>query len=325
MNMSVLALNSYNATMVKPEIATVAFKTETNKTTSKWEMMKSGNRSIVSIPEAVVRYESADSQDSPKSPRPISKNYCSYSSDVFFQKDMPQIAIDGKYMVCGTSYTKEELVKCRMVMQAAVNEVTCGTGREYTIDYNNHVEMAIAINSVKKYAAAELSETQEKVVNNAMQLYMSKITKLQKDALSGAEYIDDDTEALSEYYNKVRILDEVEIEKLNKLKQEMSKLTGRYYAPTQIGATAIVPTATNAILIKQLTDLFLNVNIEDEENVAATLKKYKKLMKPVYGACGYDSEDGSLKKRIKEDTAHFRAQIASVLLAIGYRTADYAV
>ena len=135
--------------------------------------------------------------------------------------------------------------------------------------------MGIAESSVKAYASKHLTEEQAMVVNKAMQEYNEALIDMEKQLFNDGNYVQSDYEKQSDYYGTLRLLTDGEIEALNKIKEELGRITGRYYEPSVKGATAVVCSATNEKLIGKITDLFKNMDIKDEQSVNAAVEKYK--------------------------------------------------
>lgn len=326
MAINLFALNCTEVTTLeRPQTQPVSYRLNTDKIKENWEQIKSESMNLVQISKEAGTYESSLSVEDIKNLGEVRQNSCNYSLDAFFRKDMPKITTDGGYLVGGASFSKEELEQCRMVMKAAADSIGCGIGKNTNIDYENYAQMGLAVSSVRAYASENLTEEQAAVVNRAMQEYNEALINLEKETMSTDDYKDSNYEGLSEYYGKVRVLDEGEIDALNKLKEEMSRITGRYYAPSQIGMTAVVQSATNKELIGEITDLFSNMDTTNEESVNAAMKKYKELVAPAYTASGIDDKHGGLTRVLNDDLLTFKKQMSDILMAVKYHAADYSV
>lgn len=308
-------------TLVRPQIQPASYRLDTNKIKENWEQIKSESKNLIQVSkEAGTYYEGSVSLEELKNTGELNRTYCNYSSDVFFRKDMPKVTTDGGYLVGGVSFSKEELEQCRMVMKAAAENIDCGIGKGIDIDYNDYAQMSIAASSVKAYAGENLTQEQAAVVNRAMQEYNEALINLQNQTYANGTYVDSEYEGVSDYYGKVRVLSDGEIDAINKLKAEMSRITGRNYTPSVKGMTAGVQSATNEKLIGEITDLFADVDVTDEQSVNAAMEKYKKLVRPAYLAYGINDT-----QKLNEDEARFKMQISNMLLAINYRATDYMV
>lgn len=325
MAINLLSLNCSEATLVRPENQPAVYRLNADKMKENWEQLKSESKDLIQISRESASYESSVSLEELKNLGELNQNYCNYSSDVFFQKNMPQITTDGSYMVGGVNFSKDELEQCRMVMKTAVDGIDCGIGKNTNIDYKNYAQMGIAVSSVKTFASENLTEEQAAVVNRAMQEYNEALINLEKETLSGSNYVDSKYADFSDYYGKERVLGDSEIDAINKLKEQLSRITGRYYAPSQKGMTAVVQSATNQELIDEITDLFSDLDCMDEQSVNIATEKYKELMKPAYVAYGMNDMHGSLAKILNEDVSKFKSQISNMLMAVKYHATDYSV
>ena len=326
MAINLLTLNCTEVTtLVRPQVQPVSYRLDTKKIKENWEQIKSDSKNLVQISKEAGNYKGSVPVEEIQSKGELSRTPCNYSSDAFFRKDMPKVTTDGGYLIGGVMFSKEELEQCRVVMKAAADSIGCGIGKNTNIDYRNYAQMGIAESSVKAYASEHLSEEQAAVVNKAMQEYNEALIDLEKETLRDAGYVKTGYEGLSEYYGMAHELSDGEIEAINKRKEEMSRITGRYYAPSVKGMTAVVQSATNKELIDNVTDLFTNLDVTDEQSVNAAVENYKKLMRPAYIAYGMNDSDGSLTRVLNKDAENFRKQISTLLPAIKYHTTDYSV
>lgn len=310
-------------TLARPEIQPVSYRLDTDKIKENWDEIKKNSMDLVQISKEAGTYEGTLKVEDIKNLGEVKQTACNYSVAAFFRKDMPKITTDGGYLVGGAHFSKEELEQCRMVMKAAVDGIGCGIGKGTNIDYRNYAQMGIAESSVKAYADEHLTEEQAAVVNRAMQEYNEALIDLEKQTFEQGDYRESEFENFSEYYGKVRILSDEEINSINKLKEEMSRLTGRYYAPSQSGIAAVVQSATNQELIGEIKDLFSSLDCSDEASINAAAEKYKEMMRPVYIACGRDDQYGSLTRALNVDVGDFKKQIANIMMAVNYHATDY--
>lgn len=319
MAINLMALNAKEiTTFTRSQIEPATYRLNTDKIKENWDKLKANSQDLVEISTS-LDIEGLDISGG------LKRTGCNYSLDAFFRTDMPQITTDGGYQVGGVYFSKEELEQCRMVMKTATDNMTCGIGRNANLDYENYAQMGIAAGTVKKYAAENLTEEQAAVVNKAMQEYNEALVNMEQDMMSDGTYLDSPYEGLNEYYGKVHLLNDSEIEAINNLKKELGKLTGRYYEPTTSGAISVVQTATNKELIGNITDLFSNLDYSDEEAVNKAMEQYKRWMTPAYTAAGMNDLHGSLTRVLNEDVAGFRKQIENVLMASNYHEAEYRV
>jgi len=325
MAIDLYSLNASEAVLTRPEAKPVSYRLNTDKLKENWENIKNDSKDLMQVSQNIIGCESALSVEGLKSAGELKRNYCNYSSNVFFQKDMPRITTNGGYLIGGAEFSKEELEQCRMVMKTAVDGIGCGIGKNTNIDYRNYAQMGIAVSSIKAYANENLTEKQAAVVNKAMQEYNEALIDLEKEMLSERRYVDSDQGAMAQYYGKVEVLDDAAIDSINKMKEEIGKTTGHQFAPTQRGITVRLQSATNKKLIGEITDLFSNMDGKDEKSVQAVMAKYKELVKPAYIASGMSDGYGSLTRILNTDIADFRKQISDILLAANYHTTDYRI
>lgn len=325
MAIDLFSLDKQEATLIRPQIQPKTYRLNTDKIKENWEELKSQSKCLGQISKEAASYESSIPAGEVKNLGELNRNYTNYSSDVFFRKKTPQTSADGNYMIGGVNFTKEEMERCRVVMQAAADSIGCGIGKNTNIDYKNYAEMGIAVSAVKTFAEENLTEEQANVLNKAMQEYNQALIDLEQQTFAQGNYVDCTHKGLSDYYGKERVLSDGEIEVLNTLKEEISKITGRYYSPSVSGATAHIASATNEEVIGEVSELFSNMDVKDEESVNKAVTKYTELMKPVYTAYGMNDTHGSLSRVLKSDAANFKKQISNILMAINYRETDYSI
>ena len=323
MAINLRSLNLPEATLIRPEKALVSSRLNTDRIKENWDEIKANSKSLGYISLEGASYESSVPAGTVGNTGGL-KQVTNYSLDAFFQKDMPQISTDGKYMVGGAAFTEEELEQCRMVMKAAVDGIECGIGKGVNIDYRNYAQMGIAVSTVKSYAAENLTEEQAVVVNKAMQSYNEALVNLEKEVCSGIDYVQTNYKC-SEYYGLGHILSDTEMDLINEFKEEICKLTGKEYEPTVGVKIGVVCSATNQELIGKITDLFSDMDSTDENAVNAAMVKYRELIKPAYIANGWDDEHGALTKGINRDVENFRKQISQILMAVNYHATDYSI
>lgn len=248
-----------------------------------------------------------------------------YSSEILLQKSTPKANADGNYIINGVSFTAKELEQSKAVLKVAQDSIDCGIGKNINIDYKNYAQMGIAIGNVKNYSSKNLNEEQANVLNTAIQEYTNALIDLEKDLFSNGNYVDSNYSGLSDYYNKAYVLNDTEIEAINNLKKELNKITGQNYSPTKKGATSGVPSATNQELINKITDLFSNVDYNDQKSINSAIEKYKELMKPAYNAYGLNNSHGSLDRVLNNDVTNFKNQILNFSMIMNYHKTDFSI
>jgi hypothetical protein len=248
-----------------------------------------------------------------------------YAVDAFFRKDMPKIQNeDGTYSVGGVSFSKEELENARTVMMSAGEEISAGSGKNSTLDYNNYAQMAIAETAVDQYAKENFNEEQQKVIAKAMKEYNAGLEELQNKTLSDMNAVDNNYGEISYYYGKSNVLDENMADMLNKMKEELSRLTGRQYRKSVAGEVAgTIQTATNTKLINNIKSVFADVDLNDEKSVSDAMKKYQELVRPAYMANGNSSQ--SVSRILNSDTDRFMQMIENIKRSQAYKHIEVSV
>lgn len=326
-----MAINLYTlhakelVSLTRTSTQSASYRLNTDKITENWEQIKSDSRNMIQISQESAAYYGNISVDEMKNAGEVRRMECNYSLDAFFRKDMPQVTTDGGYMVGGVYFSKEELEQCRMVLKTASDNMGCGIGKNTNLDYRNYAQMGIAVGMVKRFANGNLTEKQAGVVNKAMQEYNEALIDMERELMSDGSYVDSKYSGISDYYGKAKILSDGEIEAINNLKKELSKITGRYYEPSKSGMISGVQSATNQELIHSIVDLFSDLDYTDKKSVDLAMEKYKEWMKPAYTAYGMRDSHGSLSRVLNEDVAGFRRQIANVLRASEYHMTDYSI
>lgn len=323
--MNLYGLNKPEATIVRQKIQPSTLRLDLDTVKTNWEQIKSESKDLVMISgEAQVTGKTVSQND-------IDglgdlKRTVSYSSDVFFQRDMPRTPSgDNEYIVGGVSFSKEELEKCRMVMKTAAENIGCGIGKGTDIDYKNYAQMGIATSCVKTFAENNLTEEQAVVLNKAMEEYNQALIDFQNQTYEDGNYVDTPYANQADYYGKARVLSDGEIEVINKLKEEISRLTGRYMEPSRKGMVASTPSATNETLIGKITDLFSDIDCNSVQDINAAAERYKDLMEPAYIAYGMNDEHGSLSKVLEADVEYFKNQVSNMLNVMKFHPINLSV
>lgn len=113
------------------------------------------------------------------------------------------------------------------------------------------------------------------------------------------------------YYGLSQIMDENEADAFNKMKEELSKVTGKTYPKSVAGqylGTAQI--ATNQELIKNIKILFENVDLSNKDAVNQAMEKYQELIKPAYTSNGISLK--SMSNVIEQDVGAFTAMIDKI-------------
>lgn len=248
------------------------------------------------------------------------KTGADYSVDAFFRKDMPKMQNgNGSYSISGVTFTEDELQKARNYMKAAVAELPGGG----TLEYADYAKMAIAENSVNSFAKDNFSKEQQDVIAIAMKEYNAGLEELQEQILSKDNVVSNNYGELSKYYGKSIKMDQAMVENINKLKEELSRITGRTYKKSEVGdAPGIISSATNSELISNIKDTFSNVDFNDKDAVNDAMKKYRELVRPAYDASGrLLRNDNSLY----DDTNTFAKLIEKMKMSLSATHVDFSV
>ena len=264
----------------------------------------------------------AEDIDAVKSASPDGvKRISNYSLSSFFTRDMPQISnADGSYTISGVNFTKEELVQLRDVMKTATDSISAGVGKNINLEYRNYAEMALAENAVNQYAKQTLNEEQQNVVAKAMQEYNAGLEELQNDFLAKGTYVQNNYGEVSKYYGLSRDMTEEDAAALNRMKENLNKLTGGNYSPSKAGdATGIVQVATNKELIHNISNTFKEVDLSDKEAVSDALRKYQELMRPAYKAIGTSSTS------LRKEAESFQTMLDKIMAHTAYKSIDFMI
>lgn len=263
---------------------------------------------------------SQEKLDALKNEGGVKRTGTSYGVDSFFRKDMPKMQNgDGSYTISGVKFTEDELIKAREVMKGAVSELPIGG----TLDYKDYAKMSLAENAVNSFAKDNFSEEQQNVIAKAMKEYNEGLEQAQQKSLSRGTIVDNDYGELSTYYGKSQRIDQSLADELNRIKEEISKLTGQKFTKTVAGEVkGIVTTATNKDLIKNVKDTFSNIDINDKNSVDQAMEKYRELMKPAYKAAGSLMRDDSV---LFNDTNDFTKMLESIKQRMSYTHIDFSV
>lgn len=248
------------------------------------------------------------------------KTGADYSVDAFFRKDMPKMQNgNGSYSISGVTFTEDELQKARNYMKSAVAELPGGG----TLEYADYAKMAIAENSVNSFAKDNYSKEQQDVIAIAMKEYNAGLEELQEQILSKDNVVSNNYGELSNYYGKSIKMDQAMVENINKLKEELSRITGRTYKKSEVGdAPGIISSATNSELISNIKDTFSNVDFNDRAAVDEAMKKYRELVRPAYDASGrLLRNDNSLY----DDTNTFAKLIEKMKMSLSATHVDFSV
>ena len=214
---------------------------------------------------------------------------------------------------------EDELQKARNYMKIAVAELPGGG----TLEYADYAKMAIAENSVNSFAKDNFSKEQQDVIAIAMKEYNAGLEELQEQILSKDNVVSNNYGELSSYYGKSIKMDQAMVENINKLKKELSRITGRTYKKSEVGdAPGIISSATNSELISNIKDTFSNVDFNDKDAVNDAMKKYRELVRSAYDVSGrLLRNDNSLY----DDTNAFTKLIEKMKMSFSATHVDFSV
>lgn len=318
MAINIMSLQAVEATLVRNDSIPVAYRVNADKVKEDLQKAKADG-TITNLLQA-----------SGKSPDEVKgltvngteglKRVNNYNIDSFFTREMPENANeDETYMIGGVSFTKAELEQTRNVMKTAIDSIGAGIGKSVTLDYRNYAEMALAENAVNAYAKENLNKEQQSVIAKAMKEYNAGLVELQDSVLLNGSYVQNYYGELSNYYGLSHVLSQEEADAINKMKEEMSRVTGKTYPLAKTGdITGTVQAATNKDLIQQIKDIFRNVDLSDKEVVSNVIEKYQELVKPVYLANG--TSVSTVNRVTGKDTSSFQTILEKIMASKSYKS-----
>lgn len=226
---------------------------------------------------------------------------------------------DGSYSISGVTFTEDELQKARNYMKVTVAELPNGG----TLEYADYAKMTIAENSVNSFAKDNFSKEQQDVIAVAMKEYNVGLEELQEQILSKDNVVSNNYGEFSDYYGKSIKMDQAMVENINKLKEELSRITGRAYKKSEVGdAPGIISSATNSELISNIKDTFSNVDFNDKDAVNDAMKKYRELDRPAYDVSGRLMINDNL---LYDDTNTFTKLIEKMKMSLSATHVDFSV
>lgn len=325
MAINILGLNAKEAILVRNQPAmTMRLKVNSDEIKDKIQKAKE-NGEIKDLLElsGVSENSVLSIKSSADGPKQMTTHY---SVDSFFRKDMPRIQnSDGTYSIDNVSFTKEELERARNVMQAAVSEF--GPGKCTMLDYRDHAAFAIAETGVHAYAKENFNEEQQRVMEKAMQEYKAGLLEIQDSYMNNGKTVSNDYGEISKYYGLSPVYDEAMTDALNKMKEELSRITNRPFRPVVAGeSSGIVSVATNQELICNISNVFKDVDLNDVDSIKKAISKYNELVKPAYLANG--AQTGSVNHMnnwLNHDEDKFMSLIANIRRSQLYKPMDVTV
>lgn len=293
--------------ITRPETAEM-FKHDATEIRDKFALAKENGQIVDLLEISGISQEQLNAMASESGPK---RTGSSYSLASFFRKDMPQLKNgDGSYTIAGVNFSEDELVRARNVMKESVAELQY----KVTLDYSDYAKMSIAESAVNSFAKDNFSEEQQNVIARAMKEYNAGLEERQAKSLSKPNVVNNDYGELTKYYGKSQVIDQSLANEMNKLKDEISRMTGHKFTKTVAGTTpGIITSATNRELINTIKDTFRNVDLNKEDEVNSAMKKYRELIRPAYKAGGYIERDDSALYR---DTDSFMKMISVLKLGM---------
>lgn len=310
-----LSSHAQEAVLIKPTDAPKSYRLNVEKVKADFESIKAESIDLLKqgpVSEAEIAAMYTGTLD-----RSVSMNY---GPEAFFSKQAPAATdAEGNTTIMGLRFSETELAESRAVLQAAAESIGAGIGKNGNLDYRTYAEMGIALSAVKGYAATLGGEKGAAVVN-AMEQYNEGLLNMEKELLSGDQYVENPYEGVSDYYGIGHRMDDVSA--INDLIDEMNRVSGGDRKHVEPGRIGTVQSATNQELISALSDLFSNLDLSDSGAVNSALNSYRTLMRPMYAATGHTNAHGQLDRVLDEGVARLESQIQNLRAAMAYRKVD---
>lgn len=299
--------------LIRPEMAEM-FKHDANEISDRFAQAKENGQIVDLLEISGISQEEINAMASENGPK---RTGASYSVDSFFRKDLPQLKNgDGSYTIAGVKFSEEELVRARNVMKESVTDLQY----KVTLDYSDYAKMSIAEAAVNSFAKENFTEEQQNVIARAMKEYNAGLEERQEKSLSKNNVLDNNYGELSKYYGKSQVIDQSLADELNRLKSEISRLTGFEFKKTVPGESpGIITSATNKELINTIKDTFSKVDFNDKNAINSAMIKYREIMYPAYKAGGYIEQDDSA---LYKDTDSFMKMINTLKLSMSSEHVD---
>lgn len=319
MGMNILGLNAREATLIKPNTASQTYRINQAKVKAD---IQSGN---VTGDLLQLSNQSAEKIAGLATSGDVRKSSNNYSLEAFFRKDMPKMTnADGSYSIGNVTFTEEELVKAKNVMQTAAKQINGDAGIKSNLDYKDYAMMALAEKAVGDYAKEHFNEAQQQVIADAMKSYNEGLEDLQRDVIQNDLYEENSNAKSGTYYGLSPVLSQTQADAINRLKEEISRVSGnKEYKKSESGEIAGVATiATNKELINQMKSLFAEVDPTDTKQLQGAMDKYRELLRPAYNAFGFEK---NVDKNISDDISGFLQKLQKIQASEAGRGVDYTV
>jgi hypothetical protein len=194
------------------------------------------------------------------------------------------------YMINGVKFSEEEYSKAKSVLNAAVESLGVGTGKNTNIDYRNYAEMALASNAIDTWCHDNLTDEQSEIVSDAFKRH-SSVLKSRQGILVNSGRFTGELETTESYYGVKSIVPQEVMDTItSKFNKDNPKLTGLKKL-TSSDRTAMTHIATNQNLIKDLENVFSNVDLKSTNPLQGLKSTYSKMMQPTFVECGL-KQDG---------------------------------
>lgn len=226
------------------------------------------------------------------------------------------------YNIDGTMFTNEEMQACKEVVK---NAIAVLPRKGSSLDYSDYALMGIASNAVGSYAKEHLTKDQAEIVNRSIEEYIDSLKQAEKESQKSAECFTDYTEGvgstgeLNKYYSTRSPLglSQEAVEDFERMVAHLPADT-RNRLLANLGAAqskgSVVQSASNKEYAETIKSAFQEADLKDDISVNAVLKRYQKLMSPVYKAAGLQNIYGNnaLASVLKQDENSFLAYISNM-------------
>ena len=219
-------------------------------------------------------------------------------------------------------FTNEEMQACKEVVK---NAIAVLPRKGSSLDYSDYALMGIASNAVGSYAKEHLTKDQAEIVNRSIEEYIDSLKQAEKESQKSAECFTDYTEGvgstgeLNKYYSTRSPLglSQEAVEDFERMVAHLPADT-RNRLLANLGAAqskgSVVQSASNKEYAETIKSAFQEADLKDDISVNAVLKRYQKLMSPVYKAAGLQNIYGNnaLASVLKQDENSFLAYISNM-------------
>ena len=198
------------------------------------------------------------------------------------------------YNIDGIKFTNDEMQACKEVVKNAIAGLPI---KGSSLDYSDYAMMGIASSMVSSYANEHLTEDQAAIINKSMEEYIDSLMQAERESQEKSGCFTDhakgvgSTGELNMYYStrsQLRLSQEA--------KEDFKRMVAHLPADTRYKLLAnlesaetngsVVQSASNKEYAESIKSTFQAVDLTDDVSVNDALKKYQKLMIPVYTAAG---------------------------------------